>query len=60
MKTCITTFPVTVNIRTPKNFSVINLNFEKYGSMHKKDADGMANSVDLAQAYLFENLGSLW
>ena len=39
-----------LKIRTPENFAVIPLKFEKDGFnirvMHPKDADGIANSVD--------------
>ena len=69
-----------LNIRTPKTFAVITLNVEQYGFsleyMHPKDAEGIANSVDLdqtaplgavwsgsalfAQTSLSENLGKLW
>ena len=65
-----------LNIRTPKQFVVITLNFELCGSTIRVMSPNNANSVDpdqtaplgavwsgstlFAQAYLSENLRSLW
>ena len=53
-----------LNIRTPKKFVVLTLNFELCDStieMSPNDADGMANSVDPDQtAPLGAPLGAVW